>query len=55
MRYVNKVLDGKAEGKRPRRIYRYRWRDNIILDLEDWDGAYTKLIWLRMRTSGVHF
>jgi hypothetical protein len=39
---------GNTEGKRPRR----KW-DNIKMDLHkvDW-GAWTELIWLRIRTVG---
>ena len=34
-RGVHKVLVGKPEGKRPLGRPRYRWEDNIKMDLED--------------------
>jgi hypothetical protein len=54
-RGVNRVLVGKPEGKRPLRRPRHRWEDNIMTDLQEmgW-GAWTELIWLRIRTGGGH-
>jgi len=34
-RGVNRVLVGKPEGKRPIRRFRWRWEDNIKLDLQE--------------------
>jgi len=48
-RGVYRVLVGKAEGRRPK----CRWEDNIKIDLQEVGrGAWTSLIWLRVRTSG---
>jgi hypothetical protein len=42
MRNAYKVLIGRPVGKRPLRIPRYRWRDNIRMDLREigWEGVY---------------
>ena len=47
---------GKPEGKRPPGTPRYRWEDNIKMDLQKvrW-GAWTGSIWLRIGTCGGHF
>jgi hypothetical protein len=44
---------GNPEGKRPLGIPRYRWVDNIKMDLREirWD-AMDWIIWLRIRTRG---
>jgi hypothetical protein len=34
-RGVYRVLVGKSEGKRPLGIPRYRWEDNIKMDLQE--------------------
>ena len=50
-----RVLVGKPEGKRPLGRPRRRWGDNIIMDLQEvgWGGgAWTGLIWFRIRTGG---
>ena len=55
MRGVYRVLVGKPEGKRPLGKPRYRWEDNIKMDLKKWDeGAWTGLNWLRTGTGGRH-
>jgi hypothetical protein len=45
---VYRVLVEKPEGKRSLRKPRYRWEDNIKMDLQEmgW-GAWTGLMWLR--------
>jgi len=35
MRNVYNILVGKPEGKRPRGRLRYRWEDNIKMDLRE--------------------
>jgi hypothetical protein len=52
-RNVYRVLAGKPEDSRTLGRSRSRWEGNINLDLKQigWD-AWTKLIWLRIRTSG---
>jgi hypothetical protein len=46
-------LVGRPEGRRPLGRPRRRWEDNIKLNLQEvgW-GAWTGLIWLRIRTGG---
>jgi hypothetical protein len=53
---VYRVLVGKPGGKRPLGRPRYRWEDNILVNLQDvgW-GAWTGLIWLKIGTGGGHF
>ena len=36
-RYAYRVLVGRPEGKRPLGRLRYRWEDNITMDLRDVD------------------
>jgi hypothetical protein len=45
---------GKPEGKRPLGRPRYRWEDNIKMDLQEvrLERAWTGLVWLRIRTGG---
>jgi len=51
---VYRVLVGKPEGRRPLGRPRYRWEDNIKMDLR-WDvGTLTGSIWLRKGTGGRH-
>jgi hypothetical protein len=47
---------GRPEGKIPLGIPRYRWEDNIKMDLQEvgW-GAWTGLIWLLIETAGGEF
>jgi len=46
-----RVLVEKPEGNRPLEKPRHRWEDNIKTDvLEVGWGAWTGLIWLRIRT-----
>jgi hypothetical protein len=47
------VLMGKPEGKRPQGRSRYRWEDNIKMDLQE-VGVWTGLSWLRIGTGGRH-
>jgi hypothetical protein len=52
-RGIYRVLFGRLEGKRPLGRSRYRWEDNIKLDLRDIgiDGANC-IRWLRIGSSG---
>jgi hypothetical protein len=51
--YAKGVMMGKPEGRRSLGRPRRRWEDNIKMDLREWDkGAWTRLIWLRIRTGG---
>ena len=46
---------GETEGKRPLGRPRHRWEDNSKMDLQEVElGAWTRLIWLRIRTGGEH-
>jgi hypothetical protein len=55
-RGVYRVLVGKTEGKRPLGRPRYRWEDNIKMDLLDVEcGVWTGLSWLRIETGGGHW
>jgi hypothetical protein len=49
-----RALVGKPEGRRPLGRPRRRWEDNIKMDLREvgWRGAWTGLIWPRIRTGG---
>jgi hypothetical protein len=52
-RNADGILVGKPEGKRPRGRPRYRWVDNIKIDLRERNGmVWTGSIWLRIGTSG---
>jgi hypothetical protein len=52
-RNAYRLLVEKPEGKRPLRIPRRRWLDNIGWILERWDGVmWTGLVWLRIGTGG---
>jgi hypothetical protein len=47
-----RVLVGRPEGRRPLGRPRHRWEDNIKMDLQEvGGGAWTGLIWLRIRTG----
>ena len=52
-RGINRVLVEKPEAKIPFERPRHRWEDNIKMDIQEvgW-GAWTELIWLRIRTGG---
>jgi hypothetical protein len=52
-RCAYRVLVGRPEGRRQLGRPRYRWEDNIKIDLQEvgW-GAWTGLIWLRIRIGG---
>jgi ribosome biogenesis protein Nip4 len=41
MRNAHNILVGKSEGKRPLRIPKHRWEDNIRMDLREigWDDV----------------
>jgi hypothetical protein len=46
-------LAGKSEGKRQLGISRYRWKDNIRMDLMKIAGkVWIGFIWLRIGASG---
>jgi hypothetical protein len=47
-RGASRVLVGKPEEKRPR----HRWKDNIILNLQEIGLGGGGMIWLRIGTSG---
>jgi hypothetical protein len=48
-----KILAGKPEGKRQLRKPRYKWVDNIKMDLREIGGmVWVGLMWLRIGTSG---
>jgi hypothetical protein len=50
-----RVLVWKPEGKRPLGRPRRRWVDYIKWIFMKWDvGLWTRLSWLRIRTSGGH-
>ena len=50
-----RVLVRKREGKRPCGRPRYRWEDNIKMDLQEWNvGVWTGSSWLRIGTGGGH-
>jgi len=54
-RGVYRVLVGKPEGKRPLGRHRFRWKDNIKMDLQKWYvGMWTGSSWLRIGTGGGH-
>jgi len=52
-RSVYRVLVGRPEGKRPLGRRRYRWEDNIKMDLREIgiDGAN----WIRLAQGGVRY
>ena len=53
MRGAYRELVRKPVGKSPLGRSRPRWEDNIKMDLKKQVGrAWTRLIWLRIRTSG---
>jgi hypothetical protein len=46
---------GRPEGKRPLGRPRRRWKDNIKMDLQEWEGVVgTGWSWLRIGTGGGH-
>jgi len=51
-RSASRILLGKPEGRRQLGRPRRRWRDNIKRDIEEGDGAWTGLAWLRIETVG---
>jgi hypothetical protein len=45
----------KPEGNRPVGRPMCRWKDNIEMDLQEWDvGVWAGLGWLRIETDGGH-
>jgi hypothetical protein len=51
-RYIQ-FLVRKRQGRRPLGRPKYRYKDNIKMDLTEVDGgAWTKSIWLRIGTGG---
>jgi len=42
---------GRRKGRGPRARPRRRWQDNIKMDLKHDGRTWTRLIWLRARTS----
>jgi len=57
-RGVYRVLVGKLGGNRPLARPRHKWDHNMKIDLQEmgWGegGAWTGLIWLRIRIGGRH-
>ena len=54
-RDVYRVLVGKSEGKRSLGRPRFRWEDNIKMDLQEVGcGVWTGSSWLRIGTGGGH-
>ena len=54
-RGVFRVLFGKPEGNRPLGSLRYKWEDNIEMDLQEWGfGLWTGSNWLTIGTGGGH-
>jgi hypothetical protein len=54
-RGVYRVLVRKPEGKRPLRRPRWRWEDNIKMNLQEVDvRVWTEFSWLRIETGGGH-
>jgi len=52
-RCASRVLVGKPEEKRPLGIPRYRWEENINVDIKEVAiRKWTGLMWLRRGTSG---
>jgi len=50
-----RFLVGKPWKKRPLGRQRHEWEDNIKMDLQEVDwGAWTPLIWFRIRTGERH-
>jgi hypothetical protein len=47
-----RILVGKLEGKRPLERPRHRWMVNIKMNLREVAVAWTRLIWLRIGSSG---
>jgi hypothetical protein len=47
-----RILVGRHEGKRLLGIPRRRWKENIRMDLQEGDGVWTGLSWLRIGTVG---
>jgi len=55
-RGVYRVLVGKPEGKTRLGRPRYRWEDNIKMDLQEVGyGVRTGSSWLRIGTGGGHW
>jgi hypothetical protein len=54
-RGVHRVLVGKPEGKMPLGRPRYRWKYNIMMDLQGIEGVVgTGWSWLSLGTGGGH-
>jgi hypothetical protein len=51
-RVAYKILVERPEGRRPLGRPRRRWKDNIKIDLEEGDGVWTGLNWLKIDTGG---
>jgi hypothetical protein len=48
-----RILVGRPEGRRPLDRPRYRWEDNIKMDVQEVErGAWTGFSWLRIGTGG---
>jgi hypothetical protein len=54
-RGVYRILVGKPEGKTPLGRSRFRWEDDIKMDILEVEyGVWTGLGWLRIETGGGH-
>jgi hypothetical protein len=51
-RNMYRLLVGKPEGKKPLGRPRWRWVDNIRMDLVEDGVVWTGLVWLRVGTNG---
>jgi hypothetical protein len=52
-RHASRVLVGKPKEKRPLVIPRYRWEENVNMDIKEMTARkWTSLMWLRRGTSG---
>jgi hypothetical protein len=48
---VYRILVGRPEGRRPLGRPRLRLEYNIEMDLQEWDGEWAGLSWLRIGTD----
>jgi hypothetical protein len=51
-RNAHRIFVGKPERKRPLGTRRYRWEDNIKINLGEVGWGDNGLIWLRIETNG---
>ena len=54
-RREEECIQGKTEGNRSLGRPRHRWKDNIKMNLQEFEGgACTGLTWIRLETDGGH-